>query len=252
MRRTARPPGAPVAPVPRPSTAIVGLLLALLWAGCGGGGDGGTGPSNSPPEASIEAPVDEANFDEGVTIGFQGSATDPEDGDLRGSALVWESDLDGQLGTGESASTAGLSVGHHVVTLAATDSDGAEDTDQIGVRVRPPGESITVDLTIGDNFFEDLQGRRNENAFVRIRLGDTVRWTYGASGAVTHTVDSGEGTGGTDGDGVPAGASSSMASPNLRPGDSYSFTPDAEGTWTYYCDFHPSQMFDSVIEVEPQ
>lgn len=237
----------------RGRAALAGLLLAVVWTGCGGGGGGGggTGPSNTPPTASIDSPVDEANVDEGVTIDFQGSASDSEDGSLSGSALVWESDLDGQIGTGATVSTSGLSQGHHVVTLTATDSEGATDSDQIGVRVRPPGQSITVDLTIGDNFFEDLQGRRNEDAFVRVRLGDTVRWTYGQGGAVTHNVVSGEGTNGTDGDGVPAGASSSIGSPNLRGGDSYSFTPDAEGTWTYYCDFHPTEMFDSVIEVEP-
>lgn len=233
--------------------AALATLLALPVVACGGGGDGGgdgmTPPQNSSPSASIDGPEDEANFDEGVTITFQASASDPEDGDLTGASVVWESDEDGEIGTGTSVDAADLTLGHHIITLTATDSEGAMATDRIGVRVRPEGESITVELTVGDNFFEDLQGRTNENAFVRIRLNDTVRWTYG--GGEGHTVDSGEGSGGDDGDGVPAGASSSMSGSLPQGGGTYEFTPDAEGTWTYYCAIHPSIMINSVIEVEP-
>lgn len=233
--------------------AALATLLTLPILACGGdgddGGDGMTPPENSSPSASIDGPEDEANFDEGVAIAFQATASDPEDGDLTGESVVWESDVDGEFGTGPSVDASDLSLGHHIVTLTVTDSEGATATDQIGVRVRPEGESITVELTVGDDFFEDLQGRQNEEAFVRIRLGDTVRWTY--DGGNGHTVTSGEGSGGDDGDGVPAGASSSMNGSLPQDGGTFQFTPDAEGTWTYFCEIHPSIMINSVIEVEP-
>lgn len=240
-------------PRPRPVTAIVGLSTALLLA-CGGGGDDGGGgitpPDNAAPSASISGPDDEANFDEGAAVTFEGSASDPEDGDLSGGSLVWTSDLDGEIGTGASVSASGLSVGHHVVTLTATDSDGATATEQIGVRVRTPDQAVTVDLDIGDNFFEDLQGRRNEQAYVRVRVGDTVRWTN--NGAVSHTVTSGEGSGGNDGDGVPAGASTGMSSGTLGAGGDYSFQFGTAGVWTYYCEVHPGVMIEATVEVVPQ
>lgn len=229
------------------ATATAGLT-ALFVLACGGGDDGGiTPPENEAPSASISAPEDEANVDDGTSITFTGSADDPEDGSLSGSSLVWESNEDGEIGTGESVSTSALSVGHHIVTLTATDSEGATATQQIGVRVRPPNQSITVDLAIGDNFFEDLQGRQNEEAYVRVRVGDTVRWTNG--GAVSHTVTSGEGSGGNDGDGIPSGASGGMNSGNISPGSDFQFQFGTEGVWTYYCEIHPGVMFEATVEV---
>lgn len=228
------------------TAATAPALSLLLLVACGV-----TPPSgNGAPTVTIASPADEANFDAGATVRLEGSATDPEEGALTGEALEWGSDLDGPIGTGGTVTTDALSEGHHVVTLTATDADGASSTAQIGLRIRPPGQAITVELVIGDNFYEDLQGRRNENAFVRIRLGDTVRWSY-QSGSTTHTVTSGEGAGGDAGPGVPAGAQASMASGILRSGEAYTFTPDAAGSWIYYCEIHPGIMFDSVVEVEP-
>lgn len=237
------------------ATSVLVSISFLAIVACGGGGDGGGGDGgggmtdpNTSPSASIDGPEDEANVDEGVEITFQGSASDPEDGDLTGGSLVWESDRDGEIGTGATVGTSDLSQGHHTVTLTATDSEGASATQQVGVLVRPAGESINVDVPIGDNFFEDLQGRRNEEAFVRIRLGDDVTWTN--NGGNIHTVTSGEGTGGDDGDGVPDGAAGSMNSGNMQNGGTYTFQPDAVGTWTYYCEIHPGVMIEATIEVE--
>lgn len=49
-------------------------------------------------------------------------ATDPEDGML--TEAVWESSIDGSLGTGRNVSARLLSVGLHSITAAVTDSDG--------------------------------------------------------------------------------------------------------------------------------
>ena len=44
---------------------------------------------NTPPQPAIASPAEEQTFAVGETISLQGSAFDPEDGDLDGSALSW-------------------------------------------------------------------------------------------------------------------------------------------------------------------
>ena len=55
-------------------------------------------------------------------IFFHGTATDPTDGTLMGSALVWSDSLEGQFGTGDPVMWAPTMTGTHTVTLTATDS----------------------------------------------------------------------------------------------------------------------------------
>ena len=68
----------------------------------------------------------------GTQITLRGAANDPEDGDLTGSSLVWSSDIDGILGTGQTINVvlSGPAVPchpetvTHTIQLRATDSDG--------------------------------------------------------------------------------------------------------------------------------
>ena len=85
------------------------------------------------PTATVTNPADGSNYNEGDTVAFTGSGSDPEDGTLTGSFLVWTSSMDGQIGTGISVSTTTLSVGTHTITLTATDSDGATGTDSVNI-----------------------------------------------------------------------------------------------------------------------
>lgn len=120
----------------------------------------------------------------------------------------------------------------------------------------PDGSGDIVDVTIRDDpgfAFVDPDGNVNQNATVTIELGQTVRWTYDDTGyedggGAQHTVESGEGVGGDDGDGVPEGGTA-IGSPVLTPGDNFSFTPNAVGTWTYYCTIHPNIMYEATIIV---
>ncbi|MDX1675603.1 MAG: Ig-like domain-containing protein, partial [Longimicrobiales bacterium] len=133
-------------------TAIV--AAAALLAGCGG--DGGTDP-NAPPTTSILSPDDGATFTAGESITFQATASDPEDGSLTGSRVVWSSSLDGQLGTGTSL-VASLTAGNHTVTVTATDSDGEQATASISVEVAQlasvcsPGDpGVDMNLAVGEH-----------------------------------------------------------------------------------------------------
>ncbi|MCG8455995.1 MAG: Ig-like domain-containing protein, partial [Holophagales bacterium] len=94
------------------------------------GADGITGiqvtvTANTPPVVSVTAPAPGSTSLEGQTVLFTATATDAEDGDLSAS-ISWESSLDGPLGSGDSISSAGLSVGIHLISAYATDSHGAD------------------------------------------------------------------------------------------------------------------------------
>jgi hypothetical protein len=90
---------------------------------------------SSAPMVAIDAPVEDATFARGAPITFSGEAQDAEDGTLIGASLVWISSLDGQIGTGTSFIRTSLSVGAHVITLTATDSDALTGTATITIQV---------------------------------------------------------------------------------------------------------------------
>jgi len=83
----------------------------------------GDEPDDDPPTAEILEPADGAAFSEGESITFRGEASDPDEGSLPDDDLVWESDVDGELGRGAEIQ-ASLSAGSHVVSFTATDSAG--------------------------------------------------------------------------------------------------------------------------------
>jgi hypothetical protein len=91
------------------------------------------GAINTAPAVHISSPSNGASFTEGASLGFAGSASDKEDGDL-GVGLVWVSNRDGEIGRGPSFQKV-LSAGSHTVTARVTDSSGA-------------GAEARVDLTI--------------------------------------------------------------------------------------------------------
>lgn len=102
------------------------------------------GQWNLRPTATIYAPAEGASYRYGEVVEFSGGATDPEDGQLTGGALVWQSSLDDQIGTGESFSRDDLSLGNHRIVLTARDSDGWSGRDTVHIVIRP-----TEDFTTG-------------------------------------------------------------------------------------------------------
>jgi hypothetical protein len=94
---------------------------------------------NTPPEVSIDAPLHGSSSLPGAPLVFAGSALDAEDGDLS-AELAWSSNLDGAIGAGAGFTTSTLTVGTHVITASATDSQGAEGFAAITtVRLPEPG-----------------------------------------------------------------------------------------------------------------
>jgi len=164
-------------------------------------------PPNDPPTVSITSPVDGSTFDSGATITFQGTATDPEEGDLSAS-LVWTSSKDGPIGTGGSFS-ATLSDGTHTITASVTDSGGATGSASVSITVgTPPAEPTTVSVILpsGIDGYATEGGRDGKkHLLITVALEDDFgNPVAGASVSIELFRDgplytSGTGTTGTDG-----------------------------------------------------
>ena len=93
---------------------------------------------NTPPVVQIISPDEGSTYTAADTIAFSGSSIDREDGELSGLSLVWRSDVDGQIGTGEACASRTLVAGEHRITLASKDSEGATSLDSVTITI-PPG-----------------------------------------------------------------------------------------------------------------
>lgn len=90
---------------------------------------------NSRPVALILNPPTGAILKIGALPSFVGIGFDPEDGELSGASLIWHSNIDGVLGTGENWTTDHLSIGTHAITLQAVDSQRVSRETEISVTV---------------------------------------------------------------------------------------------------------------------
>ena len=109
--------------------------------------------NNSPPVATLTAPLDGAKYRDGVPVQFSGSGTDKEDGSLAAARLSWTIVLvhgdhlhPFQTMTGKTGSFT-TSTDHDAdsfyrVTLTATDSQGL--TDSKTVVLRPETVSLSI------------------------------------------------------------------------------------------------------------
>ncbi len=108
------------------------------------------GGANTAPAVTIDNPAGATRYYSGMTVVFDGTALDAEDGELSGASLVWVSDLDGTIGTGRSFDRSDLSVGLHTVTLTATDSQGASSTATVQFEIVTPNTDC-LEFTIVAN-----------------------------------------------------------------------------------------------------
>jgi len=107
---------------------------------------------DDPPEVTITAPIAGDVFSTDQIITFEGEVTDDvtESDEI---AVVWESDVDGEIGSGNPDSTgytvvtAELSETAHVVTLTATDALGEESS-----------ATVTIDVVDPLNYDDDGDG----------------------------------------------------------------------------------------------
>jgi len=116
-----------------------------------------TGPvkvTRKPPLAFISIPADEALINyENDDIILLGTGQDFEDGVLNGSSLVWNSDIDGLIGYGSQLylPAKSLSLGSHMITLTAVDSDGKEASTSVMVNVQDKNSPQVTIITPKEN-----------------------------------------------------------------------------------------------------
>ena len=104
--------------------------------------DGTFSVPSKPPQAFILSPAEASVFPTGQQVILQGYGIDKEDGAIPdGTAYVWASDRDGQLGTGRGLWGLPLSNGRHELTLTVTDSDGNQGATSVSITVGAPTES---------------------------------------------------------------------------------------------------------------
>ena len=158
--------------------------------------------TNDTPVVTITAPTDGASFEDGELIDFAGTATDTEDGDLSGS-IEWTSSLDGSLGTGSTIMST-LSVGTHMITASATDSDLATGTDEISVTVTSVGGTQTA-VFINEIHYDNSGTDEGEEIEIAGPAGtDLTGWEivlYNGSNGTVYDTDALSGTIPDDGTG---------------------------------------------------
>lgn len=105
---------------------------------------------NNGPAVIITGPADWTTYVGTQMVFLDGLAYDQEDGSLDDAALVWSSDVDGILGSGETLSViaADLTEGQHTITLTASDSDGLSASETVTIYIQ------RVDIVLGDYAYD--------------------------------------------------------------------------------------------------
>ena len=159
----------------RPTVCFVVLAVITILAGCGGSSSspGVEAAGSQDPTATIYEPTG-TYFKEGENITFSGTAADAQGHQLDGTALVWTSSIDGDIGTGSTLITSALSAGDHHITLSATDSGGAATiTDPVSIHVEQTrfikmGSQTSESITDASNAFDG-----DDNTAATISTTDT-------------------------------------------------------------------------------
>ena len=140
------------------SVFLVCCLVTISFgvAGCGDGG-------SKSPQISLAENMNGKIVEEFQPVILSANATDEKDGILKSDSLVWTSDIDGELGTGEAVTLNDLSTGMHTITVTATDSDGNARTETFTITIEPATGLVVRghgylgrDFDYGDPYFAEF------------------------------------------------------------------------------------------------
>ena len=142
--------------------------------------------ANKLPMPMIFVPQNNLRIHYGQLINFSGAAMDWQDGGVTGANLVWSSNLDGPLGTGELISSQTLKVGTHTITLKATNSKGLMATTSITVIVDDDLNLLDPMLTaaptqISFSFAKGATASKTGTVFIGNAGSGDLNWTASAN-----------------------------------------------------------------------
>ncbi|MBI5945397.1 MAG: S8 family serine peptidase [Chloroflexi bacterium] len=146
--------------------------------------------TNTLPTINVAAPANNSTFLQGAPITFTATATDPEDGNISAS-LLWNSSIDGLIGTGGTFIKNNLSMGVHTITVTATDANNAVITSVFTITITDASGNTPPVLTIGspanDTFF--VQGTLISfgGSAIDAQDGDlsaNIQWSSNVAGAL--------------------------------------------------------------------
>lgn len=120
------------------------------------------------PDVAITSPSADHLTTAGSTINFQATVTDLNGTPITGSAVQWESNIDGALGSGDSLTLSSLSVGVHKITCSATDSSNRINRSTITVSI-VYGGAFKAQIDVGNSSY--LTGSPNWNDLTDYRVG---------------------------------------------------------------------------------
>jgi len=141
------------------------------------------------PVVVITSPADGQEAAVGEPIDFAATVTAAPGATIPGSQVVWSSDLDGQIGIGNSIRTGLASTGLHTITCTATDDQGKSGSASISVNVvtnRAP--VVTIESPLDGAFVLDgatvsFRGTAVDPEDGPI-AGAGLRWTSSMSGQI--------------------------------------------------------------------
>ena len=144
---------------------------------------------NRPPGIRIASPESGSHTPYGDPQIFRAEVTDPEDGTVDPSRIIWSTDRDGVLGTGSLLRAVVLSPGSHHVSVSATDSGGLSSG-----RIRPifvtndaPNPPQIQQPITGESFEAGqhivFRGRASDPEDGVLR-GDSLSWRSSISGEI--------------------------------------------------------------------
>ncbi|MDY0131257.1 MAG: hypothetical protein RBR53_01180 [Desulforegulaceae bacterium] len=137
---------------------------------------------NTPPHSVfLRLPYQNAEYNSGDLILFEGTAEDLEDGNLSGKRLKWFSNIDKELGEGGTLIRDDLSGGTHTITLIAEDSKGLQafaDPVTITIKNTRPEAKITYpqdgsSFNLKDTITFNGEGWDNEDGEL---YGSELKW----------------------------------------------------------------------------
>ena len=126
------------------SEALIRVLVSD-WSNTGISTSLAFSVAKKTPVARYSHPDPDTQWAAGEPVFLDGVGYDPDDGNLPDGALLWVSDLDGNLGSGRELAVSTLSEGSHVITLSVTDSDNNPASAEVSLTI------ATIDLSEPDD-----------------------------------------------------------------------------------------------------